>query len=64
MNEFLEQMKFNNMIFISSTFKTVAFDELEIVTDPLTDYNRQIEQENQIQHFTTIHQSAANENSR
>ena len=31
MNEFLEQMKFNDMIFISSTLKTIAFDEFKII---------------------------------
>ena len=31
MNEFLEQMKFNDATFISSTLKTVAFNEFKII---------------------------------
>ena len=31
MNEFLEQMKSDDMIFIFLTFKTVAFDEFEVI---------------------------------
>ena len=31
MNEFLEQMKSDDMTFISSTFKTIAFDEFEVI---------------------------------
>ena len=31
MNEFLEQMKFDDMTFISSIFKTVTFNEFEVI---------------------------------
>ena len=31
MNEFLEQMKFNDMIFIFLTFKIIASDEFEVI---------------------------------
>ena len=31
MNEFFEQMKFDDAISIFSTFKTIAFDEFKII---------------------------------